>query len=142
MNRIMIATAMILLFIFGFTLSGPMARGISSQDQEVPLVGTTVRDSQREDIGKVIDIVRGPEGHAAFAIISYWVSDDTLKRVAVPLDALSCGEGTCLLHASRSSLESAPPLITESDLMGPKMAEDVYRYFGVQPYWTEDATEK
>jgi hypothetical protein len=40
-------------------------------------------------------------------------------------------------------LDSAPSFVWKEDLAPEKkLAEDVYRYFGLQPYWTEEeATE-
>jgi hypothetical protein len=39
-------------------------------------------------------------------------------------------------------LYSAPAFVSEDDLAEPKLAGEIYRYFGVQPYWTEEGTEK
>jgi hypothetical protein len=38
--------------------------------------------------------------------------------------------------------ECAYPLRREDDdLIEQKLAEDIYRYFGIQPYWTEEGRE-
>jgi hypothetical protein len=41
-------------------------------------------------------------------------------------------------YKKREVLEAALIFITEDDLAERKLAEDIYRYFGVQPYWIED----
>lgn len=78
----------------------------------------------------------GPEGRVAFAVLTYWISDDTQKRVAVPFSVLSCEEQNCVLNASKDTLDSAPSFVSEDDLVESKLAEDIYRYFGVQLYWS------
>jgi len=106
------------------------------------LIGTSVKNLQGEDIGRIIDIVTGPEGRVAFAVLSYWISADTQKRVAVPFGALSCEEQDCVLNASKETFDTAPTFISEDDLAERNLAEDIYRYFGIQPYWTGEETQK
>jgi hypothetical protein len=62
-------------------------------------------------------------------------------RVAVPFSALSCEGQKCILNASRETFDSAPTFVLEGDLAEQKLAEDIYRYFGLQPYWIEEGTE-
>ena len=120
-----------------------MAHDMMSKSGETSeLLGTTVKDSQGEDLGTITDVVTGPEGRVAFGVLTYWISDDTQKRVAVPFSTLSWEEQNCILNASKETLDSAPTFVSEDDLIEPKLAEDIYRYFGVQPYWTEEGTQK
>jgi hypothetical protein len=146
MRKVMIATALVLALIFGYAVANSMAHEMMSKSGETSgvskLLGTTIKDPQGQDLGRIIDIVTGPEGRVAFAVLSYWISDDTQERVAVPLGALSCEEQNCVLNASKETLESAPTFISGDDLAEPKMAAYIYRYFGVPPYWTEEGTEK
>lgn len=144
MKRAMLAVMLILALTFGYAVATPIAQGTMSKSEEVSevskLIGTTVKDSRGEDLGIISDIVTGPGGRMAFALLNYWVFDDTQERVAVPLGALSCEEQSCVLNTSRDRLDSAPTF-SEDDLTDPKMAGDIYRYFGISPYWTEDRTE-
>ena len=146
MKRIMLAVVLVLALIFGYTVAKSMAHGTMSKSGEVSevsnLIGTTIKDSRGEDLGTITDIVAGPEGRAAFAVLRYWVSDDTQKRVAVPLGTLSCEEQNCVLNASKETLDSAPTFFSDDDLAEPKMAGDIYRYFGIPPYWMDEETEK
>ncbi len=146
MKRVMLAVALVLLLIVGFAAAKSIAHGTMSRSGEASevdnLIGTTVQDSKGEDLGTIAEVVAGPEGRLAFAILNYWVSDDTQKRIAVPLKALSCGEEICIVNASKDTFDSAPALGSEDDLVEPKMAGDVYRYFGALPYWTEEESEK
>jgi len=145
MGRIM-AAVLILALIFGYTGPNAMAQesmeksGKTSEVSE--LLGKEVKNPQGEDLGTITDIVAGPEGRVAFAVLSYWVSADTQMRVAVPFGTLSCGEQNCVLNVSKGKLDSAPNFVLEDELIEPRLAEDIYRYFGVQPYWTEGGIQK
>jgi len=139
MRRIMIATALVLVLVFGYAVAKSMAHEMMSKSGETSeLPGTMVKNHQGEDLGTIVDIVTGPEGRVAFVVLSYWVSDDTQKRVAVPFGALSCEEQNCVLNANKDTLDSAPAFVSEDYLAERKLAEDIYRYFGVQPYWTDE----
>jgi hypothetical protein len=146
MRKIIIVTALVLALTFGYAVAQSMAHEKMSKSGEKAevskLLGTSIKNPQGEDLGTIADVVTGPEGHVAFAVINYWISDDTQKRIAVPIGALSCEEQNCVLHASKDTLDSAPTFISEDDLAGRKLAEDIYRYFGLQPYWTEEGPEK
>ena len=137
-SRMLFAVALSLVFIMGFTLGKPVAQSMSKSRERPLLVGARVEDSQRDYLGEIVEVVDGPEGRVAFAVLRYWISDDTQARVAVPLGAFSCEGQACVLQSNRDILESAPPLISKDDLNDPKKAENIYRYFGVQPYWSDE----
>jgi sporulation protein YlmC with PRC-barrel domain len=141
MRKIILAGTLALVAVFGYAVTESipyeMVSKIGETSEPRELIGATIKDSQGENLGAIIDVVIGPEGRIAFAILSYWISDDTQKRVAVPFGALSCEEQDCVLNASKETLDSAPTFASEYDLAESKLAEDIYRYFGVQPYWAE-----
>ena len=146
MRRMMLATALVLAIIFGYAATRSMAHEIISRTEETSeatkLLGTLVKNPRGEDLGTINDVVTGPEGRVAFAILSYWISDDTQKRVAVPFGGLSCEEQNCVLNVNKEAFDSAPTFVSEDDLVEPKLAEDIYRHFGIQPYWTGEETQK
>jgi sporulation protein YlmC with PRC-barrel domain len=146
MRKIIIVTALVSVLFFGYGVAKSTAHEKMSKSGEraevSKLLGTSIKNPQGEDLGTIADIVTGPEGRVAFAVISYWISDDTQKRIAVPFGALSCKGQNCVLNASKDTLASAPAFVSEDDLVGRKLAEDIYRYFGIQPYWTDEGTEK
>jgi hypothetical protein len=146
MKRILFAAPLVLAFIFWGTrvnsMSHEMVPGSGEASEVSKLIGMTVRDPRGEDLGVITDIVTGPEGRVAFAVLSYWISADTQKRVAVPFGGLSCKEQTCILNASKEIFDSAPIFLSEDELAERKLAEDIYSYFGVQPYWTEEGIQK
>jgi hypothetical protein len=115
---------------------------MSKSGETSELLGATVKNPQGEDLGTITQIVTGPEGRIAFAVLTFWISDDTQKRIAVPSRALSCEEQNCILNASKDTLDSAPTFVSEDDLVERKLAEDIYKYFGVPPYWTEEGMQR
>lgn len=135
-QRMIFSVALGLVLIMGVALGNPVAQSVSKSRERPLLAGATVEDSRGDYLGEIVELLTGPEGRVAFAVLRYWISDDTQARIAVPVEALSCEGQACLLQASKDMLESAPPLVSKEDLNDPKMAENIYRYFGVQPYWT------
>jgi sporulation protein YlmC with PRC-barrel domain len=103
------------------------------------IVGTHVKNQQGEDLGRIRDLVIDRQGHIPFAVLSqggHWGMGG--KLVAVPFSALNFDQArkTVVLNATREKLDSAPAL-RGSNLSDKKWVEDVYRYFGQQPYWME-----
>jgi hypothetical protein len=139
MNKIVPAVFLILAFIFGYPVPNDMADETSEVSK---LLGKRVQNPRGEVLGTIVDVVAGPEGCMAFAILSYWISADTQMRVAVPFGALSCEGQNCILNVNKEMLASAPIFILEDDLAEEKLAEDIYRYFGLQPYWMEERREQ
>jgi hypothetical protein len=142
MRRTMLPMLLSLALIFGYTAAKSMAHERMSKSGETAevskLIGTSVKNPQGEDLGTITEVVTGPEGRVAFAVLSYWIFDDTQKRVAVPFGALSYEEQNCFLNVRKETFDSAPTFVSEGDLAERKLAEDIYRYFGVQPYWTQE----
>ena len=142
MGRIMLAVVLILA-LTGLNAMAQEMTGKSGETSEVrELIGKEVKNPTGDDLGTITDVVTGPERRVAFAVVSYWVSSDTQMRVAVPFSTLSCGEQDCVLNISKGKLDSAPNFVLEDELIEPRLAEDIYRYIGVQPYWTEGGIQK
>jgi hypothetical protein len=145
MGRIMLEAVLILVLIFGYAVPNTMADEMMEKNGRTSgiseLLGKGVENPKGEDLGTITDLVAGPGGFLAFAVLSYWVSADMQMRVAVPFGALSCEGQKCILNASRGTFDSAPTFVLEGDLAEEKLAEDIYKYFGLQPYWTEEGTQ-
>ncbi len=137
----MFGIALVLAFIFLHGVYNSIAQEMipktEGMSQVGNLSGAAVKNPKGEYLGTIIDVVNVPEGSASFAILAYWISDDTQQRVAVPFGALSCEGQNCVLNASKDTLEAAPVFFSEDYLVEPKLAGEIYRYFGLQPYWTE-----
>ncbi len=135
---------MISIFSLGFVAVNSHAnKPISSTftNYEIDkLLWSDVENPQGVYLGRVSDFVMDPTGRIEFAILleGYLEIGDSY-HVAVPFDALSLGPGAdyFVLNATRDRLASAPRFNEKKDLSNRAFAENVYRYFGLQPYWTE-----
>jgi len=134
---------LISLFSFGWMVANsyatePMTKGSSKPYEASKLIGTYVQNLQGEYLGRVDDFIIDKD-RIAFGILSQGgFLGMGGKRVAIPFDALSYDHkgGYFVLDISRDRLESAP-VFDRTRFISPAWAEDVYRFFGLQPYWTE-----
>ena len=101
------------------------------------LMGAQVQLSSGEAAGEINDfVIDSSDGHIAFLVLSDVPGrPDTL--VAVPFNALSTRENTFVLDTSKEQLASALSFDESADLNNMRWAENVYRHFGLEPYWTE-----
>ena len=127
------------LFAAGTYASEEMAKGINRPYGLDEIVGSDVKNLQGVYLGRISDLVIDPEGRVAFAILSHGgflrVGETS---VAIPFETLTFDwtGNHYALDISKERLNSAP-VFTKRDLTSEKWADDVYRYFGLQPYWTE-----
>ena len=124
----------------GMTHQISMTKGWNRPYDATEILGTQVRDSQGEEVGKIDDLVFDAEGRISFAIIGYGgFLGMGQNLVAVPVNSLSNAEEPrhFVLDATKEKIQSAP-LFSRKTLDEPGWAEDIYRYFGQQPSWTEE----
>lgn len=149
MNKIVTFIALAIVFSFGYTVTNsyastePMAKGLDSPYEVRMLTGSSVVNAQEEYLGTIHDFVID-NGRISFAILSHGgFLGIGRKLVAIPFGALSYDstQRYFVLDISRDKLESAPTF-ESTDLTNRKWAEDVYRFFGLQPYWTEGGYSK
>jgi sporulation protein YlmC with PRC-barrel domain len=121
-----------------------MTYGSGRLHEVTEILGNHVMNSQGEDLGRINDLVFDSEGRVSFAVLAHGgflrIGE---KLTAIPFNTLSYEdkEKHFVLDVTREKLESAPAFSrkTLSDL---RWAEDVYRYFGQQPYWSEGLPQK
>ncbi len=127
------------LFAASAYASEEMAKGMHRPYGLSELLGSNVKNLQGDYLGRITDLVVDPHGKVTFAVLSHGgFLGMGGASVAVPFEALkydSAGEHFAL-DITPQRLNSAPAF-TMRDLTNEKWAEDVYRYFGRQPYWTE-----
>lgn len=101
------------------------------------LMGAEIQLSSGETAGEINDfVIDSSDGHIAFLVFSHVPGrPDTL--VAVPFGALSTRENGFVLDTSKEQLASAPSFDEFADLNNMRWAENDYRHFGLEPYWTE-----
>ncbi len=142
MNKIMLILAMIVMGLStgqGVTYAvpaGPMASSSFTTYEVNNLVGTRVRNPAGDMLGTITDFVIDSKGHVVFGILT---RDVLSEYIAIPFSALSLKpeENVFVLNITPDELESAPAF-SQKAAMDSRWTEDVYRYFGQQPYWTEE----
>ena len=63
------------------------------------------------------------------------------SQVAVPFDELSMNANAFALDTTQKQLTSAPSFNELADMNNLRYAENVYKYFGQHPYWTEEGIQ-
>ena len=121
-------------------MADDMTSGSGGRSDVSEMIGKTVRNFQGDILGTIREFVKGPEGRIVFVMLNNWVSDTTRKIIAIPIGALSCGEQVCVINASRETVATTPTFFSKDDLTETRTAADIYLYFGLQPYWTEEGT--
>jgi sporulation protein YlmC with PRC-barrel domain len=105
-------------------------------------IGKDLVNTRGEELGTVRDFVTDSEGRISFAIVSHGgFLGFGEKKVAVPYSALTYDKDnqhfTCDFSGDRFA--GAPEIEDETKLSDRSFAEEIYRYFGLQPYWTEES---
>ena len=140
---------LISVFSLGFVLAKAYAEGSmpkSMRTYEVSrLLSEYLENPEGRFLGRVTDFVVDSNGRIEFAIVQVGfpeVGRDS-KLVAVPFSALSQPEGKeYVFNTTRERLVSAPRFNAKKDLSNRAFAENVYRYFGLEPSWTEGEHER
>jgi uncharacterized protein YrrD len=119
---------------------GPMTKGDYQAFDMNATLGSLVKNPQGDYLGRIDDYVFDSEGRITFAVLSYggWWRMVGGKHIAIPFDAFSyeAKDRQFVLDATREQLDTAP--VFDKKFVGDrKWAEDTYRFFGRQPYWTE-----
>jgi len=149
MNR-MFLFGLIALLGFGLVASasyaaGPMGKGSFGTFDTMKLIGAPVKNSSGEFLGLVNEVIVDSEGHA-FAIVNhgdYDIYGEGGVNTPVPIAALRISEGNSgqervVLNTDTEHLDYAPyydPAKTNDR----QYEANIYTYFGLQSYWTEEA---
>ena len=104
------------------------------------LTGDSVRNSAGENLGKIEDLMIDlDEGRIAYAVLSFGgLLGIGNKLFAVPWSALTLdtSEHEFVLDVDKDSLENAPGFDKDNwPEMTPEWGQNVYEYYGVNPYW-------
>lgn len=112
-------------------------------DGKVQKESLTVNNWKGQHIGTVnYVVVNSSTGSITFVIL--YLDKERRKEIAVPLASFASydhGNGILTLNVSEKELALAPEF-HDSDLDNPAFAENVYRFFGLAPSWTEEGGEK
>lgn len=138
MKKIMIFLSAMAFIAFTYVNNSVFAEEVT------PLLDKPVINIQGDRLGAVKSFVRDADGTVAFAIVSQrYLFGWRERKVAVPYKALTYDKEkeyfSCDISWDRFLM--APPFKDEEELRDRSFAEGIYRYFGQQPYWTEESTE-
>jgi sporulation protein YlmC with PRC-barrel domain len=143
---------MMLLMAMTFIAFAYMSTSVFAGDMGVPVgktpdeaslwIGKEVKNMEGEDLGTVKDFVWDSKGRISFAVVSHGgFLGFGGKEVAIPYSALTYDNDkqyfTCAI--SKDRFAAAPEFESEAKLHDRSFAEEVYRYFGQHPYWTEES---
>jgi sporulation protein YlmC with PRC-barrel domain len=101
------------------------------------LLGATVESNGGKTVARISDLViDSRDGRVALVVVDR-VPERGDAMVAVPFGELSMSGNAYAFNFTDDRLAAAPTYNEFADANNPKRAEDIYRYFGLQPYWSE-----
>ena len=143
MNTIKKMMAVVSVLIFCLIGATAYANEIGKSYELRDLLWTRVENLQGNYLGIVSNFVVDSQRHISLAIIdrSSTKANEPEELVAVPFDALKWKSKAdyFVLNVSRMVLAEAPVFHKNKDLSNPAFTAKIYRFFGLQPYWTEKA---
>ena len=111
--------------------------GFSGEKIAPALIGAMVRSIDGKASVRIDDLViDSKDGHLVFAIVDQ-VPGRGNAQVAVPYEEVAMGRSGLVLNTTEQKLAAASTFNESADSNNFKKAEDIYRFFGEQPYWTE-----
>jgi len=139
-KKTMAVVSVLVFFLLGATA---YAKSIAKSYELRDLLWTSVENVQGKYLGIVTTFVVDSQGRVSLAIIDR--SDpkaiEPEELVAVPFEVLKWkSEGdyfVFVLNINRQVLAEAPVFHRNKDLSNPAFAAKMYRFFGLQPSWTE-----
>ncbi len=121
--------------------SSSMDKGWAEQHQVEKMIGKDVKNSRGDNLGTVKDFVVDDQGRINFAILSHGgFLGIGATRMVVPYEALSFdGKGNFALNMTKDQLAAAPRFDNShfSYFSDRSWTDQVYRYYGVQPRWSD-----
>ncbi len=149
MNRWLILPAVSIL-AFGLAGGSSYAWGkdmksTAAEFRASKIIGMEIKDQQGVKVGKIRDMLVDPQesGRIIFAVVdpSRSLEFGHDRFIAVPFTALSrsATEHYYVLNLTRDKLRKAPSFDEDHwpNLADRSWSEDVYRFYGQAPYWTE-----
>jgi len=144
MNKMLSVIAVFSILSLGFVASSQAKsmtqRGFTTYET-THLVGLTVKSRDGVQLGRIFDLVLDSNGHIDFAIVTQQAIEEYWGRlVVVPFSMLTIskaqsGKTSAVFNANKEKFYEGPDWSYEN-LANPKQAASVYKYYGVQPYWT------
>ena len=151
MYKVLAIFAVLFLLSLGFSANShagiSLAQSGFTEYDATKILGCMVKTLDGEELGRILDLEIDPLGHVVFALIVQNGLDEFPGRlVAVPFSALMISEAKSqpirvVLDVDKEKFYTAPGFDPQY-LDNPQWATGLYRFFGQQPYWTEEEAGK
>jgi sporulation protein YlmC with PRC-barrel domain len=115
-----------------FSFMGPMA-GDSSPPR---LFGSMILSNDGEPSGRIIDLVIDSRSGRVALMVLDEVPGRGILMVGVPFGRLSESGNAYVLNVSKEQVATAPAFMGIDGMEDHQKAEEIYRHFGITPYWT------
>jgi sporulation protein YlmC with PRC-barrel domain len=153
MKKLFALIGVVSLLTLGFVLDSnateSMAPKGGSASEVINLIGNQVQTPDGEVVGTITDFVFDSSGQSVFAILYQGDREDFdfARHVAVPFRLLSITENepalpTVIVNVDKEVLFAAPAYDRNTEMSWSDWGQDVYRYYGLQPYWTMEESGK
>ncbi len=130
------------LFVNGYAMGSKPKTEPTVRDSDVQgLIGAEVKNPGGEILGSIRDFISDQGGHVIFAVLNHEGKDLAIPYSALSISGTKAGEMSAVLNVDKEKLEGAPEFDRAKAMTDRKWAENVYRYFGQQPYWTEEEAQ-
>ena len=105
----------------------------TSMQRMSELRGHEIRGADGKQIGQIGEVVFDPESGR----ILYAIESSGGRNVPIPWSALQAGDKSFQLNLTAEQWKKAPHFETERwpDVADQQWAEDIHRYYAVDPYW-------
>jgi sporulation protein YlmC with PRC-barrel domain len=123
--------------IMSYRTAGPsILQSLFTGNTDLKLIGATVQSKDGKEAARINDlIIDSKDGRVAFLVLDS--VPGRIEQVAVPFSELSMS-GNVFAFNTEEKLAAAPSFNESADMGNRGYAAGVYRFFGVQPYWTEE----
>ena len=141
-NRLVALSTVLGLSLFvtngnaGEQMRSGMGRAFAVND----IIDVHVKNPQGDVLGRITDLVVDSEGRVALVVLSHGgFLGINEKETAIPFNVLQYNPNAkhLVLGISKEKLAAAPAF-KMSDLSAQSGLENIYRYFGEQPSWSEE----
>jgi hypothetical protein len=153
MNKLFALIGVVSLLSLGFVMESnatePMAPTGGAPSEVIGLVGDEVQTLDGEVVGTITDFIFDTNDRAVFAILYQGAYEDfdLARHVAVPFGLLTVTEmepahHTVYINFDKEVLFAAPAYDRNTEMSWSEWGQDVYLYYGQQPYWTMEESGK
>ena len=153
MNKLFALIGVVSLLSLGFVMDSNATESMApmggAPSEVIGLIGNQVQTPDGEVVGAITDFIFDTKNRAVFAILYQGDREDFdfARHVAVPFGLLSItetepGHATVIVNADKEVLFAAPAYDRNTEMTWNEWGQDVYRYYGQQPYWTMEESGK